>query len=62
MTTNQDIKPSHYTVQDVAKLLQLHKRTVYDLCASGDIPSIRIGKAVRIPRVQFEAQFSGANR
>ena len=35
------------TVADVAKLLQIHQKTVYDLTYRGILPSIRIGGAVR---------------
>lgn len=34
-------------VADVAQILQLHEKTVYELSANGVIPSIRIGGAIR---------------
>jgi excisionase family DNA binding protein len=36
-------------VEQVAKKLQLGTATVYRLCQRGEIPSVRIGTAVRIP-------------
>lgn len=36
-------------VQQAAELLQISRSQVYAMIARGDLPSIRIGRAVRIP-------------
>lgn len=41
-------------VSDVAKRLQIGTVTVYRLCQHGEIPSVRIGTAVRIPAEKLE--------
>ena len=47
------LKPS-----DLIDLLQLSRSQVYLLLASGEIPSIRIGRLRRIRRQDFEAWIS----
>lgn len=41
-------------VADVAHLLQLSKSAVYALIASGELPTLRVGRSVRVPRVALE--------
>lgn len=38
-----------------AALLDLGKSKLYEMLRAGEIPSVRIGRAVRIPRVALEA-------
>jgi excisionase family DNA binding protein len=38
------------TVKDVEEALQLGRTRTYELVRSGELPVIRIGRAVRIPR------------
>lgn len=40
---------------EAAKLLSLSRAKVFDLAHGGEIPSIRIGRAMRIPRDQLVA-------
>lgn len=50
-TTEQ---PLVLTVEDAAGLLQCSKSQVYALVKSGELPSVKLGKAgVRIPRAQL---------
>ncbi|ACX51971.1 DNA binding domain protein, excisionase family [Ammonifex degensii KC4] len=41
--------PPFLTVEEAAELLRLKKRTAYDLVARGEIPSVRLGRFIRIP-------------
>lgn len=34
---------------EVAQMLSIGKSTIYELLATGEIPSIRIGRSIRIP-------------
>ncbi|WP_369696584.1 helix-turn-helix domain-containing protein [Nocardiopsis sp. YSL2] len=43
------------TVEEVAERLRLSKMTVYRMCQSDTIASVRIGRAYRIPIVAVEA-------
>ncbi len=56
-----EIRPAYYTVKEVSQLLRIGRRKTYDLIESGDIPSIRLGSSIRIPRLKFEQQFDIAN-
>lgn len=49
-----DEKPTLLTVGEVADMLGVSTMTVYRLVASGEIPAVRIGRCVRIPRVEAE--------
>ena len=40
---------------EAAQLLNVGVSTVYDLAAKGMLPSIKIGKSVRIPKAELEA-------
>lgn len=42
------------TVPEVARRLKLSKSKVYLLCQRGEIPSIQLGKSVRIPLDELE--------
>jgi len=46
---------SFYSLEDVARILQISVATVRKLVANGDIPAIRIGKQWRVTREAFEA-------
>ncbi len=54
---NGEIRPAFYTVAETAKLLRIGRRQAYDLVASGDIPSRRIGSSIRIPRLELERKY-----
>lgn len=41
------------TAQEVANILKLSKSQVYTLCREGAIPSIYIGRNLRIPSQEF---------
>jgi len=41
-------------VRDVCRLLNVGRSTVYELIARGELPVIRIGRLVRVPRPALE--------
>ena len=41
--------PSMLTVEQAAKVACISRRHAYHLVASGDLPSVRFGKAIRVP-------------
>lgn len=55
-TTDQ---PQVYTPEQVAKMLQLSKNTVYELINRGEIVAKRFGKVYRIPAVSLSFMFTG---
>jgi excisionase family DNA binding protein len=42
------------TVPEVAAELQIPASTVYDLIRRGEIPSVRVGKRIRVPQRRLE--------
>jgi len=52
-------KPATYTVEEAAKLLRIGRNQGYEAAKSGDLPSIRIGNRVLIPRIALERLLAG---
>lgn len=49
-----DLDSRYLTVPQVAAELQMDSSAVYKMCKSQQIPSVRFGKSVRIPRLAYE--------
>jgi excisionase family DNA binding protein len=49
-----DNSPKVFTVCEVAKILRLGKISVYQAIEKGEIPCIRIGRRILIPRHALE--------
>jgi excisionase family DNA binding protein len=47
---NASAHPMLLTVKDVEDELQLGRTRTYELVRSGELPVVRIGRAVRVPR------------
>lgn len=43
-----------YTVKDLQRILKVSKNTAYELCASGEIKSIRVGKSIRVTQTALD--------
>ena len=43
-----------FTVEEAAYLLNISRALAYDLVARGDIPSIRLGRRIVVPRHQLQ--------
>lgn len=48
-------------VKEAAQLLGLSKNSAYQACLRGEIPHLKIGKRILIPRVQLERLLLGNN-
>ena len=48
--TNTTPEPELLRVNEAAKLLALGRTKVYEMAERGEIPALKIGSAVRIPR------------
>jgi excisionase family DNA binding protein len=48
-----------FTVEEAAYLLNISRALAYDLVARGEIPSIRLGRRIAIPRRQLEILLEG---
>ena len=47
--------PPALTAKQVAQVLQIPVKTVYDLGVRGELPRVKIGRTVRFPKKQIEA-------
>ena len=52
--TNTIVQPLLLRIPEAARLLSLGRSTVYELIASGELPSVTIGAARRIPLAALE--------
>lgn len=50
------------TVREVAALLRLDRKTVYDAAARGELPARRVGRRVLISRAALLAWLAGRGR
>lgn len=50
------------TAKEVQALLGLGESKVYDMMARGELPSVRIGRLVRVPRSELMAWIASRTR
>ena len=55
MSDTQRLPPIAVTPEQAAQMLCLHRTTIYQLMASGELPSFRAGRARRIRVTDIEA-------
>ena len=58
--TGDDIRRRTYTVLEVAEILGIGRNTAYEICRTGEIPTIRIGGRVLVPRSAIDELLKGA--
>ncbi|MCL6447304.1 MAG: helix-turn-helix domain-containing protein [Armatimonadetes bacterium] len=58
-TTSLDDLPLVMTVQEAAKVLRLKRSTAYELVRQGAIPSFKVGRHIRVSRVELEKLIVG---
>ena len=51
-------EPKVYTVAEVQNILRLGRSSIYEAIARGDIPTIRIGKRLLIPKTAIDQLLS----
>lgn len=51
-----------YSVTEVADLLGVSKRSIYNLCSQGVFKSVRIGTRLRISKKSFDDWLDGSNK
>jgi excisionase family DNA binding protein len=50
--------PTVFTVDEVARILRIGRISAYQAIERGDVPSIRIGRRILIPRMALEQMLS----
>jgi excisionase family DNA binding protein len=48
----------YFTVSEVAVALRVSKMTVYRLVSAGELPAVKIGRSVRLPRDEVDRYLS----
>jgi excisionase family DNA binding protein len=59
MVDERDDERLAYSVPEVARLLGMSRNGAYNACAAGDLPSVRVGGKVLVPRERLEALLAG---
>ena len=49
-----DANPPLLTVAEAAELLRVHSNHVYELIRRGELPHVRLGRVIRLPRHRLE--------
>ena len=57
-----DSEPLTYSVGETRKLLGISRTLVYQAIRTGQIPSIRIGRRILIPRLSLEQWLDGTGK
>lgn len=53
--------PAVYTVEEAADLLRIGRTAAYEAARRGDLPVVRIGRTIRIPRHRLAALLDPQN-
>jgi excisionase family DNA binding protein len=54
-TTTYDDLPDFLTVEELAAWLRLGRNTAYEIVRRGDVPHVRFGRSIRIPKAALLA-------
>jgi excisionase family DNA binding protein len=52
-------QPDVLTVEEARQRLRLGRNAIYDAIKNRQVPSVRIGKRILVPRLAFEAMLRG---
>lgn len=55
-----DIAVSVYTIEETAKLLRIGRSAAYEAVRRGEIPALRLGRCLRVPRRALEELLDGS--
>lgn len=53
---------SFLTVRELADVLRVSRRTAYVYVQTGQVPSVRVGNSIRIPRAALIEQLGGSTK
>lgn len=59
MTMDDNEQQLMLTVTEVARLLRISRGTAYEAVRTGQLPSIRFGRVIRVPRHALECLLAG---
>ena len=58
---NASSEKRRYSVMEVAEILGVSKKSVYNMCANGTFKCVRIGTRLRISKKAFDDWLDGSN-
>ena len=53
--------PLALTVEEAAKVLRIGRSSAYEAARRGELPTIRLGRMIRVPRHRLEAMLGSDN-
>ena len=56
-----DIEPLTYTIDEVARALGVNRNSAYQAARVGELPVIKIGRRMLVPKAAFERMLEGAS-
>ncbi len=56
---DRELEPKTYTIEEAAALLGIGRGHAYQGAKKGDIPSIKIGKRILVPRAALDRMLAG---
>ena len=59
---NNDIESTVLSVNECAKILHLSRGSAYQGCLTGEIPHIKIGRRILVPRVAIQKLLESAGK
>jgi excisionase family DNA binding protein len=57
--TKSPLSPMTYRIEEAAQLLGVGRNHAYEAAKRGDIPSIKIGKRILVPKVALDRMLAG---
>ena len=54
------VNPLVYDIHEIADILGIGRSAAYEAAKRGDIPTIRIGKLIKVPKAAFHAMLERA--
>lgn len=57
---NEAAERRTYTVAEAAKILGIGRNTAYEACNAGEIPTIRLGGRILVPKAALDELLGGA--
>ena len=56
---SSEIQPVTYTVEQAARVLGISRNACYEAARSGQVPTIRFGRRILVPKVALDKLLSG---